>query len=316
MKKVKVKIKLRNIEESLEAREIIKNSCRKIFHLEISYRNLFNGRIEEYWDPERGVTPCPLVEYFQQNHFILKNLHSLSILATEVSDITNILKTCLNLKDLKLEAMRWQEDDWLEVTESPIFKLKSLTITSDSITATCHEGLDKFLKTQTESLESFSMTRGVLDTKSIQTVMQMKRLNYWEIEDSLVGDIANCETLHSLEELRAFVEQNVLENSSFLRFIPNLRKLHLRHLNQRSIEIIGIQLKTLKDCTSNPSTSPTFPTQHCSPPFNSSRSKNSLTSFSKKQFCSKSLMSRLTSLNVCTTRSASHRISTGIELVW
>lgn len=247
MKKCKVKIQLKDIKESREVCEIINNSCRKIFHLEISYENDFEGRIQQFWDPELGVLPCPLIEHLQRNSFLIKHLISLSILTNEVKEITNILRNCVNLQELELKAMLWKEVDWMEITTIPIFKLKTLTITSDSTTASGHQGLEKFLRTQTESIENLSFNRGFLESESIQTVMQMKRIKCLQISDTVFSDIKNSGNLKTLEELQAYVEQNVLENSLFLRSFPNLKILKLRHLEQRSIEIIGNQLKNLKE---------------------------------------------------------------------
>lgn len=245
MRKFKFRIKLKDIHESVEATTVINNSKRKIFHLEIDYENNFSGRIKNFWDPERGVLPCPFVENFKKNSFLLKNLLSLNIMTTEVEEISNILSVSVNLKELELKAMRWTETDWLKVTAMPLFKLKSLIIISDSTTASCHEGLHHFLKTQINSLETFKIIKGVLETESINVVLEMKRLKLCEITDTAIGTIKKSGNLKSLEELHAFGKE--IENSLLFQSIPNLKKLTLGHLNQLTIQKIGTHLKNLKE---------------------------------------------------------------------
>ena len=245
MRKFKAKIKLKDIHESVEIAKVINNSKGKIFHLEITYENSFIGRIKNFWDSDRGVLPCPLVETFQKKSFLVKNLVSLSIMTAEVSEISNILSKSVNLKELKLSAMRLTETDWLKVTASPIFKLKTLTITSDSVTASCHKGLHHFLKTQLDSLETFKIIKGVLETESMNAVLEMKRLKLFEITDTAIGTIKKAGSLKSLEELQAFGEQ--MEDSLIFHSIPNLKKLTMQYLNQQSVQKIGSHLNKLEE---------------------------------------------------------------------
>lgn len=247
MNKAHVKIRLRNIQHAQETADIIRKSKRKLFHLEIAYENDFEGRIREFWDPERGVLSCPLVDYFQHNSKLLKNLTSLNITTAEASEVTNILKATANLKHLKLKAMRWTEQDWLEIVTAPIFSLITLEISSDSVTLSCHQGLHHFLQTQIDCLERFTMTRGVLDADCLKAVTKMKRLKYWEIREAVCGTIDVSGDLKSLEELKAYDESGVVENVALLKSIPNLKKLSLENLNQRAIETIGTNLKNLRE---------------------------------------------------------------------
>ena len=73
----------------------------------------------------------------------------------------------------------------------------------------------------------------------------MKQLKLCEIIDTAIGTIKNSGNLKSLEELHAFGDKIV--DSLLFQSIPNLKKLTLGHLNQQSIQKIGIHLKNLKE---------------------------------------------------------------------
>lgn len=192
------------------------------------------------------------VEFPKLSNACLQNLTSLDVITVELRNITELLKTSVNLKHLKLNVTIKNDDEWQRIIGTSTFRLSTLNLRLTF--SSTFRRVDEFLQPQDGSLTQLYLEGVDMAEATLHVISKMPKLNSLTLIN-LVCDMKTrsrhfelCEmtSLKFLKLLESTATDEVLFNV-IVKLAPNLRFLEVIDLNQSRFELAGAYLKKLSE---------------------------------------------------------------------
>lgn len=243
------------VKDSRDVFSSIRSSSRRFSNIEIKNFVQPNERIVDFLENYqwKAITlNLQLVEFPKLPTACVENLTSLDVITAELRNISELLKSSVNLKHFKLNVTITADDEWQKIIRADMFRLSSLQLRLN--VSSTFRRVDEFLGAQVGSLTQLYLEGVDMNRETLQVISEMPKLNSLTLIN-LVCDMKTQDRNFELREMTSLQFLKFLEGTAtdevlfevIVKLSPNLRILEVIDLSQSRFELAGVHLRKLTE---------------------------------------------------------------------